>query len=418
MEKQYLISHDELSWYLGIVAPRIDEHNRRLFMSAMAKILGHGGIKIVSGITGISQPTLTKGRRECVELVSDPKARSSISELSAERVRKEGGGRKSAKEQYPGLMDALDALMDGFVVGNPENPLRWSTKSTYTLSLLLKDQGYKICPNTVASALKEMGFSLQQNRKYIQKGESSPDRNAQFQFINDQCKHFLSETCPVISVDTKKKELVGNFKNNGAEYRPKGEPRKVNDHDFIEEGGRVAPYGVYDIGANQGFVNLGTSADTAEFAVEGIRRWWEHSGLKRYPEARKLMITADCGGSNGYRTRLWKTSLQTLANETGLSIHVSHFPPGTSKWNKIEHLLFAQITRCWRGQPLETVDLIVSLIQATTTSTGLRVACQVDRNTYERGKKVSDGELAAVNIERQDWHGEWNYIIHPQQRAS
>lgn len=415
MKTLYSLSIAELTQFIGIMMPRLDEQNRRIFASGIVNMLGHGGLKVVSEITDLSQPTLTKGCRECAELECDPKARNSIRELATARIRKEGGGRKSAKEHYPGLEDALEAMLDGAVVGNPENPLRWTTKSTYTLSSLLKEQDFDVSPNTVAEILKEKGFSLQQNRKYIQKGESSPDRNEQFMFINDQCKSFISENNPVISVDTKKKELVGNFKNNGAEYRPKGEPRKVNDHDFMEEGGRVAPYGVYDIGANEGFVNLGTSADTAEFAVEGIRRWWEQSGHIRYPDASKMMITADCGGSNGYRTRLWKTSLQTLANETGLSIHVSHFPPGTSKWNKIEHLLFAQITRCWRGQPLETIELIVSLIQATTTSTGLKVSCQVDTNTYERGKKISDEALAAVNIERHDWHGEWNYVIHPQQ---
>ena len=418
MEKQYTVTHESLTRCIGQMMPRLDEQNRRIFAAAIANMLGHGGGKVVCDITGLSKPTLTKGRRECAELICDPSAHNSARELTDERIRREGGGRKPARELYPDLREALKRLLDGSVVGNPENPLCWTTKSTYILSSLLKELGYNVSPMTVARELKDMGFSLQQNRKYIQKGEASPDRDAQFNFINEQCKTFLAEMCPVISVDTKKKELVGKFKNNGAEYRPKGEPRKVNDHDFMEEGGRVSPYGVYDIDAREGFVNLGMSADTAQFAVEGIRRWWEQLGCKRYPNAHKLMITADCGGSNGYRTRLWKTSLQEFANETGLSIYVSHFPPGTSKWNKIEHLLFAQITRCWRGQPLETIELIVSLINATTTSSGLKVSCLVDANTYERGIKVSDKELTAVNLEKQGWRGDWNYIIHPQKKAA
>lgn len=393
--------------------PLLDERQRRLFAASFAEMLKHGGKKFVSRITGLSYPTLARGAEELMTLPTDAKARPKINE--GERVRKEGGGRKSIIEHAPEIDDAIMNLLDGHVVGNPTDPLCWTTKSTYIISKLLSEKyNINVCPNTVAERLRALGFSLQQNKKYIEKGAKSPDRDEQFRFINESCKSFFEKECPVISVDTKKKELVGNYKNNGAEYRPKGQPRLTYGHDFQGPEGKAAPYGIYDIQNNEGFVNVGTSADTSEFAVASIKRWWLTMGMKRYPNATELMITADCGGSNSVRGRLWKTELQKFSNETNLSIHVSHFPPGTSKWNKIEHRLFAQISRTWRGQPLETLEVIVSLIQSTTTNTGLKVQCELDQNNYERGIKIDDEELAAVNIERNDWRGDWNYVIRPQ----
>lgn len=404
----------EFSTYIGRILPLLDEQQRRIVIGGMVAMAGRGGLKRISQITGISQPTLIKGRNECEALsAAEPQGREAC--VDSNRIRKEGGGRKSVTDHHSEIESALTQLLDGHVIGNPENPLCWTTKSTYTLSKLLADQGMKASPNTVAKLLRNAGFSLQQNRKYVEKAAASPDRDEQFRYINEKCKTFWRDGCPVISVDTKKKELVGNYKNNGAEYRPTKEPRKVNGHDFEGPGGKVAPYGVFDIQANEGFVNVGLSADTAEFATASIRRWWEEMGKVRYSSARKLMITADCGGSNGYRTRLWKVCLQRLANETNLEIHVSHFPPGTSKWNKIEHLLFAQISRCWRGQPLESLEVIVSLIAATTTDTGLSVQCAIDDNEYQRGIAVSDEEMAVVNLEKSSWRGDWNYIIRPQE---
>ena len=405
------VSVPKLGAYIERILPLLDEQQRRIIIGGMVTLVGYGGLKQISQISGISQPTLIKGKKEWETMPAEP-----IS-TDLRRIRKEGAGRKSVKELHPEIGAALTQLLDGHVIGNPENPLCWTTKSTYTLAKLLADQGMKVSPKTVARLLKEAGFSLQQNRKYVEKAAASPDRDEQFRYINEKCKAFWQDSCPVISVDTKKKELVGNYKNNGAEYRPVYEPRKVNGHDFEGPGGKVAPYGVFDIQANEGFVNVGISADTAEFAAASIRRWWETMGRERYPNARKLMITADCGGSNGNRTRLWKVCLQSLANETNLEIHVSHFPPGTSKWNKIEHLLFAQISRCWRGQPLESLEIIVSLIAATTTDTGLRVQCAVDDNEYERGISISDEELAAVNLEKDSWRGDWNYVIRPAQES-
>lgn len=409
----FTIPASAMEKFLGQCMPFLDERLRRLFAAAFAEMLEHGGKKFVSAITGLSYPTLARGAEELIALPTDAKARPKINE--GERVRKGGGGRKSIIEHAPEIDDAIMQLIDGYVVGTPTEPLCWTTKSTYIISkLLLEKYNIKVSPNTVAERLRSLGFSLQQNKKYIEKGAKSPDRDEQFRFINNSCKLFFAKGFPVISVDTKKKELVGNYKNNGAEYRPKGQPRLTYGHDFQGEGGKAAPYGIYDIQNNEGFVNVGTSSDTAEFAVASIKRWWQTMGKDRYPNATELMITADCGGSNSVRGRLWKTELQKFSNETNLSIHVSHFPPGTSKWNKIEHRLFAQISRTWRGQPLETLEVIVSLIQSTTTNTGLKVQCELDRNNYERGIKVEDEELAAVNIERNAWRGDWNYVIRPQ----
>lgn len=404
-------SENELRALFDRLLPMLDEQQRRVFVGAVVDQAGRGYLKLISKLANLSQPTVIRGRTEyrdqSVDLSEHRQAQGNV------RIRKEGGGRKSITKKNPGIEKALLEILDGSVVGNPENPIYWTTKSTYTIAKLLKEKGFDVCPNSVAKLLKELDFSLQQNRKYVERGGDSPDRNQQFNFISEQCKEFAANNCPVISIDAKKKELIGNYKNNGSEYREHNNPRKVNDHDFEGEGGKATPYGIYDINANEGFVNVGISTDTAEFATESIRRWWNTMGKQRYPNAEKLMITADCGGSNGARLRLWKVCLQELANETGLEIHVCHFPPGTSKWNKIEHQLFAQISRCWRGQPLETLAILISLISATTTDTGLSVKCELDTTEYMKGIKISDEDLAAVRLERNEWRGDWNYTIHP-----
>jgi hypothetical protein len=317
------------------------------------------------------------------------------------------------KKSKPTFFRYTHRLLETSTVGDPENPLCWTTKSLRNLEVSLKEKGMSVSYVTIGNILEEMGFSLQQNRKYTESGNAGPDRDAQFKYINNKAKEFMNDKNPVISVDAKKKELIGNYRNTGKEYAPKGDPVKVNDHDFEGPGGKACPYGIYDLNFNEGFVNVGLSADTAEFAVNSIREWWRTMGSERYPEAKSLYITADGGGSNGRRNKLWKTSLQSFANETGLNIHVSHFPPGTSKWNKIEHRLFAFISKNWRGRPLETVEIIINLISATTTSTGLKVACKLDKNVYEKGKVVSDEELSGINITMDEWHGEWNYVIAP-----
>lgn len=409
-EVRFSLDYSTLFMFLGRVCPLLDERTVRTMCGALNDALGRGSLEIISEISGLSKGTIIKGKQESQELLCEPTARRSSEK--AIRVRKEGGGRKKVEELSPEVIDILRLHLDGNVIGNPEDPLCWTTKSTGVLSKLLKEAGYRVGPDTVGRLLKEMGFSLQQNRKYVERG-SSPDRDQQFQYINDQSKEFMSKGLPVISVDTKKKELVGNYKNSGKEYRKVGDARRVNGHDFEGPEGKAAPYGIYDIGANEGFVNVGISSDTAEFACASIERWWNSMGLQRYSNANKLMITADCGGSNGNRTRLWKTELQKLADKTGLEIQVSHFPPGTSKWNKIEHRLFAQISRHWRGQPLESIEVIIALIASTTTETGLTVKCELDSTEYQTGIKVSDDELLAVNLVKHAWRGDWNYTIYP-----
>lgn len=409
------VNTEKLRTFIGRIVPLLDERCRRLFVGAAADMLGRGGRKLVNEITGMSRVTIIKGVNECQDLPCDPKARKTVREQVP--VRSPGGGRKTVQENQPGFREATLKLLDGHVIGNPGNVLCWTTKSTYALADLLKEKGVKVSPSSVGRLLKEEGFSLQQNRKFVEGGRS-PDRDEQFRLINEVSQAFLSEGQPVISVDTKKKELVGNYKNAGAEWRKKGEPRLVSVHDFEGEGGRASPYGVYDVGANEGFVNVGISADTAEFAASSIQRWWETMGCRRYGDAKRLMITADGGGSNSSRSRLWKSQLQRLSNELGLEIHMLHFPPGTSKWNKIEHRLFAQISRTWRGQPLETLQVIISLIESTTTKTGLVVKAQLDTTKYERGIKVTNQEMNSINIERNDWRGDWNYIIRPQDNHS
>lgn len=399
--------------FVSIMMPALDEKARRIFLGSYAECLGHGAITELSNLTGASRMTINAGRKEINSIIPNPKARMCTSEGA--KVRAPGAGRKTSAEKYPHIKEELELLLDGNTIGNPENPLCWTTKSLRNLASALEEKGIKVSYPTVGVLLEEMGFSLQQNRKYTESGDAGPDRDAQFQFINNKAKSFLEHDLPVISVDTKKKELIGNYKNNGAEYRPSKEALRVNDHDFPDpQKGKAAPYGVYDIGRNEGFVNVGISADTGAFAVNSIRNWWYSMGQERYPDCKQLMITADGGGSNGRRNRLWKTSLQDFSNESGLEIHVCHFPPGTSKWNKIEHCLFSQISKNWRGRPLETIEIIINLIGSTTTKSGLKVQCVLDPNEYERGIKISDEELRSINLSPNDWHGEWNYMISPR----
>jgi transposase len=384
----------------------LDERRRRLFAANEALALGHGGVTAVSAASGIARSTIYRG----------------IAELQAggddlgERLRRSGGGRKSAVKRQPGLLPALQSLVEGAVRGDPESPLRWVSRSQRNIAAALRVQGFEVSQKLVGKMLRKLGFSCQANRK-TSEGSQHPDRNAQFEHINVTVEAALAAGQPAISVDTKKKELVGNFKNGGKELRPKGDPEPVFVHDFEIKGqGKVAPYGVYDIGANEGWVNVGVDADTAEFAVESIRRWWQRLGKARYPDAKSLVITADCGGSNGARIHLWKRELQRFANETGLEVTVNHLPPGTSKWNRIEHRLFAYISQNWRGKPLVSHQVIVHLIAATTTDTGLTVTCDIDGSQYRRGIRISKAEMATINIERHTFHGEWNYTIRPNQQ--
>ncbi len=397
------------------LVPLLTESQRRKYLGLEAISLGHGGIQEISRYTGASRTTITQGIKELEEVAPDPAAKSSSAE--GMRVRRSGGGRKSILKTSPGLLEALEHLVDATTVGSPEHPLRWTTKSLRKLQEELTEQGYAVSHVKVGQLLEHLGYSLQMNKKCLQVGEPHVDRDAQFQHIARVSSEFLAAGDPVISVDAKKKEFVGNFENQGAEYRPKGKPTEVLDHDFpLPELGKAVPYGVYDVGSNEGYVNVGISADTAQFAAQSIRSWWNEMGCQKYSGARKLYITADGGGSNGRRNRLWKTSLQELANETGLEIHVSHLPPGTSKWNKIEHRLFSYISKNWRGTPLVSLAVIVSLIGATTTKGGLKVKCGLDKKPYEKGIKISDRELEALNISINEFHGEWNYYISPSDR--
>jgi len=377
-----------------------------LFAAAEARAHGHGGISIVARITGLARSTIHRGLRE-IEANQD---------LPLGRSRRTGGGRKAKRDQNPKFLPDLKRLVEPPTRGDPTRTLRWTSRSLRHLALALKERGHSACPHVIADALRELGYSLQANRK-TREGSSHVDRDAQFHYINDQATAFLAAGEPVISVDTKKKELIGDFKNGGREYRPKASPETVNIHDFIDPKlGRAVPYGVYDIADNKGWVSVGTDHDTASFAVHAVRRWWLSMGKKRYPKARRLMITADGGGSNGYRVRLWKVELQQLANSLGLPITVCHLPPGTSKWNKIEHRLFSFITLNWRGKPLRSFKTIVQLIAATTTAAGLTVRAELDENKYPKGVKVSDAELAAVRLTGHEFHGDWNYTIAPQRR--
>jgi transposase len=384
--------------------PWLDERARRLLAAAESQALGPRGISAVSRATGVSRRVIRQGMAE----LKAPAA------LGPGRIRRAGGGRKKAVERDPSFKTDLEKLLESTTRGDPEAPLRWTCKSLRTLTAELQRLHHRVSHQVVADLLHDLGYSLQANRK-TKEGASHPDRNAQFEHLNGKVKWCLSRQEPVISVDTKKKELVGDFKNGGRELRPKGDPEKVRVHDFIDKAlGRATPYGIYDIGRNSGWVSVGVDHDTAEFAVETIRRWWRSMGQPTYPRAKRLLITADSGGSNGSRLRLWKWELQKLADETGLRIAVCHFPPGTSKWNKIEHRLFSFITQNWRGKPLISLQAIVSLIAATTTATGLRVHSELDTASYESGIKVSDPAIAQLKLRRDKFHGDWNYEIQPR----
>jgi transposase len=387
-----------------VLEPVLDEKARRLLVAAESKAWGVGGISAVSKTTGVSRQVIRQGLRELEQSPTHP----------AGRIRRPGGGRKKIKQKDPTLVADLEKLVDPTTRGDPEPCLRWTCKSVRKLAEELARMGHEVSYPIVAELLHEMGYSLQANRK-TKEGDSHPDRNAQFEHINAKAQQYIGLQQPVISVDTKKKELVGDFKNSGQDWRPRGKPEKVRVHDFvIPELGRAAPYGIYDLAQNTGWVSVGVDHDTASFAVETIRRWWHAMGKEKYPEAKRLLITADGGGSNGSRLRLWKRELQTLADETGLAIAVSHFPPGTSKWNKIEHRLFSFISKNWRGQPLTSLKVIVSLIAGTTTRKGLKVHAEIDDRSYPTGIQVPDEEMAQINLRRDAFHGEWNYEILPR----
>ena len=385
--------------------PTLNEMQRRQFAATLAVTYGYGGSSVVHEITGISMNTITAGKKELSsEIVPETR-----------RVRKLGGGAKCLEEKYPDIQERVQEIVDGSTYGNPEKVLSWTTESLRSIQMMLVEKyGITVSYVTVGTILEHLGYSKQANQKMLQVGEPHPDRNEQFELINELAKIFILAGQPVISVDTKKKENVGNFKNNGREYRKNKDPREVLDHDFpLKELGKVAPYGVYVINDNTAYVNLGTSHDTSEFAVESITRWWETVGKNTFTEAKRLYINCDSGGSNGSRVRLWKYHLQQFATHTGLEIYVSHFPPGTSKWNKIEHRLFCYISKNWAGQPLIDIETIVNLIASTTTKAGLSVICKRDDNSYPLKQKVSDKEFEAINIRKISPFEEWNYIIFP-----
>ncbi|PNE43471.1 ISAzo13 family transposase [Streptomyces noursei] len=400
---------DQLALRFVALFPHLNERQQRLALATEARLLGHGGVRAVARAAGVSETTVRKGVFE-LEGGEDP--------LPDGRVRRDGGGRKSAEELDPLLVPALLALVEPDERGDPMSPLRWTTKSLRCLAGELTRQGHAASAPTVGRLLRENGFSLQANAKTLE-GAQHPDRDAQFRYINDQAKDHQADGQPVVSVDTKRKEVVGEFKNAGRQWRPVGNPVRVDVHDFPSDAlGKALPYGIYDVTANTGWVNVGTDHDTAAFAVESIRRWWNGQGRLDYPGATRLLITADAGGSNGYRPRAWKTELAAFAAETGLAVTVCHMPPGTSKWNRIEHRLFSAITVNWRGRPLTSYEVIVQSIAATTTRTGLTVRAELDPGRYPTGVKVSDAELNAVPLTGHAFHGEWNYTVHPQPTQS
>jgi len=386
------------------LADDLDERGRRRWAAVEARALGRGGITSVCLATGLSDRTVRNGLKE----LDEPDA------LPADRQRRKGAGRKPYAQTQPGLTDALDRLVEPVTRGSPTSPLRWTCQSTRRLARQLRQQGFTVSASSVRRLLAALGYSLQANRK-TREGKQHPDRDGQFRHIHRRLLACQRRREPAVSVDTKKKEVLGNLKNPGETWEPKGQPRQVDTHDFPKPKlGKAIPYGVYDLQENEAWVSVGITHDTAEFAVEAIRRWWQELGRWRYRQPRRVLVTADCGGSNSPRTRLWKIELQRLADETGLIIEVCHYPPGTSKWNKIEHRLFCHITRNWRGRPLETAEIVVESINHTTTETGLEVHAWLDETKYEKGRKVSDQELAACRIKRHEYHGEWNYEIHPR----
>lgn len=389
-----------------ILATALDERALRLCAAEDAKMFGYGGISFVAQAAGLSRTTLHAGRAELAAGTGSPRP--------AGRIRQAGGGRKRSQDKEATLLADLDRLLDPATRGDPMSPLRWTCKSTPKLAAELQAQGHAVSQATVWRLLDALDYSMQSNRK-TREGTGHADRNAQFEFINASAKDFLARGLPVISVDTKKKELVGNYKNGGREWEKQGQPKEVNRHDFPDKQlGKVSPYGVYDVGRNEGWMSVGLTHDTAEFAVESIRRWWHRMGCPAYPEAREVLITADGGGSNGSRVRLWKTALHRLAQELGMDLHVRHFPPGTSKWNKIEHRMFCHVTANWRAQPLLDYVTIIQLISNSGTSRGLALQAEIDAAFYETGKEVSDAELAAIHLERCEFHGDWNYSIKPK----
>jgi len=389
------------------VRESLHERARRLFVASEALAYGYGGISLVSRATGVARRTIGVGIAELRQIEG-----GWTPPWGNARVRKPGAGRKKTTAKDPTLLPDLQALVEATTRGDPESPLLWTARSQRNLVAALVKQGHHTSMKMVARLLTELGYSLQANRKRLE-GAQHPDRNAQFEHINETLRHHLDAHEPVISVDTKKKELVGPYKNAGRELRAQGDPEDVRVHDFVDDDGKVAPYGVYDLQKNEAWVSVGISHDTAEFAVETVRTWWHEMGAAAYPTATSLVITADGGGSNGYRVRLWKLELQGLVNELGFPVTVCHLPPGTSKWNKIEHRLFSFITQNWRGKPLITHQVIVSLIAATTTTSGLSVRSRLDERRYPKGRRVSDVQLARVNLEPHAFHGEWNYTIHP-----
>jgi transposase len=392
------------------LAPLMDERMRRHWAAAEARAYGWGGIRAVSAAIGMSTNTLQRGLQELTERETD------VAQPVSERVRQEGGGRKAQTERDPGLLTALENLIDPVTRGDPQSPLRWTCKSTPQLARELSAQGHPVSAMTVWRLLRRAGYSLQSNRK-TREGAQHPDRDKQFGHIANTVQAFQARGQPVISVDTKKKELIGEFRAVGREWQPSGDPVEVRVHDFIDPDlGKAIPYGVYDVTENQGWVSVGIDHDTARFAAEAIRRWWRKMGVRAYPQAREVLIAADGGGSNGNRNRLWKVALQELANVLGLTLWVCHFPPGTSKWNKIEHRMFCHITQNWRGRPLVSHEVIINLIAATTTQTGLKIQAELDTSRYPTGVKVSDEELAMVNLQPDAFHGDWNYRIVPTRR--
>jgi hypothetical protein len=381
----------------------LDERQKRLFLASEAKAIGYGGISKMSRISGMSRTTITRGMTELED------AKYSVN------VRQSGGGRNCAENNCPDIVEKIRAIIDNETYGDPMRVISYTTESQRKIVKELAAQGISVHHTTVGKIIESMGYSKQANQKMLQVGETHPDRNAQFEYINKTATDYINAGVPVISVDTKKKENIGNFKNNGQEYRQKNDPRKVLDHDFpVDELGKIAPYGVYNVNKNVGFVNVGTSHDTSEFAVESISRWWETVGKHTYQQAKTLYITCDCGGSNGYKVRMWKYQLQQFADRTGLKIHISHFPPGTSKWNKIEHRLFCYISKNWQGKPLVDVKTAIDLIGSTKTSTGLEVICVQDNSEYETKKKVTDEDFATINIQKILPFETWNYCILPK----
>jgi len=405
------VNHEDIQQRFRSLSVFLDERMRRLVAAAESEAIGYGGVSVVARATGVSRRAISAGVKELRQQQVSREAGPAQS-----RIRRKGAGRKRTVDKDRTLLEDLDRLVDPTTRGDPESPLRWTCKSVRKLAEELQQQGHAVSYQTVAELLHEMEYSLQANQKTLE-GSQHADRDQQFEYINRKARRYLKQGEPVISVDTKKKELVGDFKNAGREWQPQDQPEKVRVHDFEirqPDKGKVAPYGVYDLGRNVGWVSVGVDHDTAAFAVESIRRWWRWMGRRSYPQAKRLLITADSGGSNGARVRLWKWELQQLADETGLEISVGHFPPGTSKWNKIEHRLFSFISQNWRGKPLVSHEVIINLIAATTTTTGLSVKSKLDPNTYPAGVKVSDQQMAELQLRRDKFHGDWNYSLVPR----